>query len=68
MDLITSGVALKDIKQDDLPEGVIEDEVKRLVSQGTLMLLEDGRELLVRKDMKEPKNAQNRRPGQFERF
>ena len=68
VDLITSGVALKDIKQDDLPEGVIEDEVKRLVSQGTLMLLEDGRELLVRKDMKEPKNAQNRRPGQFERL
>ena len=68
MGFIASGVATRDIKQDGLPEGVVEDEVKRLVSQGTLMVLDNGKRFLVRKDMKEPKNRAGRRPGQFDRL
>ncbi len=66
--LITEGVAVKEIIEEEMPEGVVADEVRRLVAQGTVMLLEDDSKLLVRKETKEPKKKPSRKPGQFERL
>ncbi|CAB1109626.1 unnamed protein product [Ectocarpus sp. CCAP 1310/34] len=60
----------KRMKEGDIPEGVDVDldELKRLVSQGTLLVLPNSKHLLVRKELKAPAENPNRNPGQFERL
>ncbi|CAB1105230.1 unnamed protein product [Ectocarpus sp. CCAP 1310/34] len=60
----------KRMKEGDIPEGVDVDldELKRLVSQGTLLVLPNSKHLLVRKELKAPAENPNRNPGQFERW
>lgn len=51
-----------------MPKHVDVDDVKRLVAQGTIMILADSRKLLVRCATREPSNRPNRNPGQYDRL
>lgn len=47
---------------------MLADDVTRLMAPGSIMMLENGGKLLVRKDTKEPKQIPDGRPGRFERL
>ena len=60
----------KTFRQVDIPENenVDLDEWKRLVAQGTLLVLPNSKHLLVKKESRAPAENPNRNPGQFERL
>ncbi|CAB1111520.1 unnamed protein product [Ectocarpus sp. CCAP 1310/34] len=68
LQLITDEVEVHKIVKNDIPEGVDIDDIKRLVAQGTIIVLADSRKLLVRRATREPSNRPNRNPGQFDRL
>lgn len=68
LELIEAGKGVSDIKTGTLPEDVVEDEVKRLVAQGTIMELPDSKKLLVRRSSRAPVDRPNRNPGRYERL
>ena len=67
IEYISGGVGFRGVKEEDMPDGVDVGEVKRLVSQGTLLMLPDlgnsrlfTRKLLVRRDSNPPADRPNR--------
>ena len=66
---IEKGVGARAVKQADLPDGVEEDEVKRLVSQGTILVLPNSSYLLVKRESTAPAaRVPPRNPGRFKRL
>lgn len=68
IELIVKGVQAKNIKKTSIPNEVDLDDVKRLVAQGTLLVLDNSTKLLVRRGPRAPAHRPNRNPGQFERL
>ncbi|CAM9449927.1 unnamed protein product [Pylaiella littoralis] len=66
--IIAAGNTVEDIPTRSLPSSVVEDEVKRLVAQGTIIKLTDSKQLLVWRSSRVPTDRPNRRPGKYERL
>ena len=67
-ELILAKVPIGDMSAEAIPDTVDKKEVKRLVSQGQLMVLPNCQKLLVKRLSIEPAHRENRNPGRFERL